>query len=101
MWAECVNDPTGLALLRAAVANPLEKTTRLALADGVQEQGEEAVAEVLRESIKTRYWVEFPDEVRERWTPWNACFDGWLGVQAKRLTQLPPSPWITSLNLRD
>ncbi len=107
MWPECATDSDGLALLRAAVANPREETPRWVLADWLQERGEEQVAEALREPLRVHGQVPLPAGVRARWSPWQECVDGWLGVLHPTLAELsalcadPPAiaPWITGLGL--
>jgi uncharacterized protein (TIGR02996 family) len=116
MWPACATDPNGLGLLRAAVANPLDRTPRLVLTDWLQDQGEEEVAAAMRESVGmvsqasavTPGWRAFPEGVLGRWAPWNVCADGWPGVNVRtRATgpreewpvALPPSAWLTALRL--
>ncbi|MFM8272360.1 MAG: restriction endonuclease subunit S [Gemmata sp.] len=84
----------------AAVTHPSEDTPRLALADWLQEHDEEAVAVAIRASVRDRGWGRFPDTVRDRWSPWNACHGGWPGIIGRtRPGDLPDSPWLTSLEL--
>ncbi|MBY0459146.1 MAG: TIGR02996 domain-containing protein, partial [Gemmataceae bacterium] len=103
MWPECATDPDGRALLRAAVANPREETPRWVLADWLQEHGEDEVAEALRASLRTHGQVPLPEGVRARWSPWEECVGGWLGVLRPTPEELSAlcvsspalTPWIT------
>ena len=103
MWPTCATDETGLALLRTAVAHPREETPRLVLADWLQEQGEDEVADTMRRSVQARRWVGFPAGVRDRWRPWNASFGGLPGAvitDSAEAAALPNSPWLTGVQIK-
>jgi uncharacterized protein (TIGR02996 family) len=102
MWPDCATDPEGPALLRAAAEHPDEDTPRLALADWLQEHGEEEVAGALRTSLQERGWVDFPGGVRDRWKPWNACRNGWPGawcVPLAELAAVPAPAWLAAVKV--
>ena len=121
MQPDHANHPEGLALLRAAVANPEDRTARLVLADWLQERGSDQLAHFMRQSAAEGGWVRIPRPLRGRWKWWDTCYDGWPGIctlpdltadeqkywpQAddpvkglRGLAELFTSPWITSLRL--
>ena len=105
MWPECAEHPDALALLRAALADPTDRTPRLALADWLQEHGLDVLAAHVRESCASADWSYIPTEDRgrgRRFAPWDACCDGWIGVNSipeEGTSALPMSPWLTALQL--
>jgi uncharacterized protein (TIGR02996 family) len=97
---ECIDHPEGIALVRAAGAEPSDPTPRLALADWLQEHGEEDFAQTIHESHEERDCIRLPDRVCRRWKPINACFRGWPAIEpptVKRLELAAGSPWATAL----
>ncbi|VTR98934.1 hypothetical protein [Tuwongella immobilis] len=96
----CLQSPVGLALLAEAKRLSTSPDIRLILADWLEEQGESEVAALMRLSLSSRAWMPFPQSVQTRWTPFNICRSGWLGIQITRgVVYLPHTPWLSALRI--
>lgn len=75
---------------------------RLILADWLDDQGEEQIADLIRRTTTNPECDPSPTGLNKKWLPFNICNNGWLGINTlHRLNDITAdilkSPWICNL----
>ena len=99
MLPECTRHPEGLALLQKCKENPDDFSSRLELADWLNNQGEEQAGLQIRYSQPCGRFSPVMD-LPEHWRPLKTISDGWFGYEAQTVDELVESgmlhsPWLS------